>query len=130
MPSKSLQTRLDQKARFAQQSELRKDLLKEKGLDEKDIAKDSQIKHFKAKIKQIEGAIARIAFLDEQTKQLKERKEQRRLEAEQAKAEGRTGRAKKVKEEPPAKAAPGKKKAPAGGKGGDKGKQDAKKKSK
>lgn len=131
MASKSLQTRLDQKSRYQKQSEDREGLLKEKGLNEKDISKDHEIKHFKARIKQIDGAIARISFLENQNKQLLERKEQRKIEAEQAKAEGVTGRSKaKAKAEAQAKAEAPKKKGAAGGKAPAKGKQEPKKKSK
>jgi hypothetical protein len=131
MASKSLQTRLEQKARFEKQSEVRTGLLKEKGLNEKDITKDHEIKHFRARIKQINGAIARISFLEDQTKQLLERKEQRKIEAEQAKAEGVTGRSKaKAKAAAQAKAEAPKKKGAAGGKAPAKGKAEPKKKSK
>ena len=131
MASKSLQTRLEQKAHYAKRSEIREGLLKEKGLDEKDIPKDSQIKHFKARIKQIDGALARISFLENQTKQMKERKEQRKVEAEQAKAEAMTSRTKsKAKAAAKEKAPATKKKAAAGGKAPAKAKPDTKKKSK
>ena len=86
MASKKLPTRENQKALYTRQTEKRIALLKEKGLSEKDIAKDSKLKQLKAKLKQLASAMARISFLDEQKKQLQERKEQRKAEAEAAKA--------------------------------------------
>lgn len=86
MGSKKLPTRENQKVLYTRQAESRAAALKAKGLDEKDIAKDSKMKQLKAKLKQIASAVARILFLDEQKKQLQERKEQRKAEAEAAKA--------------------------------------------
>ncbi len=86
MPSKKLPTRENQKALYTKQTEQRIAMLTAKGLSEKDIAKDSKIKQLKAKLKQIDSAIGRISFLDDQKKQLQERKEQRKAEAEAAKA--------------------------------------------
>ena len=113
--------------------EARQASLKEKGIPEAAIAKDPKVKHYKAKIKQIKGAVARITFLEDQTKQLLEKKEQRRAEAEAARAamisgEKKVKEKKKVEEKP----APGKGKAKAAGAGKApaKGKPDAKKKAK
>ena len=86
MGSKKLPTRENQKALYTRQAESRVAALKAKGLSEKDLAKDSKLKQLKAKLKQIDSAMARISFLDEQKKQLQERKEQRKAEAEAAKA--------------------------------------------
>jgi len=129
MASKHMETKVNQKTLYAGQMETRANLLKQKGLKEAEIAKDPKIKHFKAKIKQIEGAIARISFLEDQTKKLQEKKEQRKAEAEAAKAQALAGpkKAKPKKEAPPEKA-PAKKKAPAAAKGQAKGKSEPKKK--
>ena len=70
MPSKTQETKDSQKARYLKQMEARQASLKEKGIPEAAIAKDPKVKHYKAKIKQIKGATARISFLEEQTKQL------------------------------------------------------------
>ncbi|MBI4964903.1 MAG: hypothetical protein HY913_16640 [Desulfomonile tiedjei] len=130
MASKHMETKVNQKTRYAGQMESRTSLLQEKGLKDKEIAKDPKIKQYKAKIKQIDGAIARILFLENQTKQLQEKKEQRIAEAAAAKAEavasGKKVKAKKEAE--PEKKAPAKKKAPAAAKGQAKGKPEAKKK--
>lgn len=132
MPSKDLQTKELQKSRIVELAEARKNALKEKGSTEQEIAKDPKIKHFKAKMKQIAGAVSRIAFLEEQTKKLLEKKEQKMAEAAAERAEMIAGVTKKKakKEEEPAPAAKGKKKggggkAPAAG-----GKAPAKKKGK
>ena len=87
MGSKHLQTREAQKSRYVRQLETRQGVLKEKGLPDETIAKDSQVKHFNSKIKQIDGALARVAFLENQTKMLKEKKEKAKAEAEQAATE-------------------------------------------
>jgi len=133
MPSKTQETKDGQKARYLKQMEARQASLKEKGVPEAAIAKDPKVKHYKAKIKQIKGAVARITFLEDQTKQLLEKKEQRRAEAEAARAaiiagEKKVKEKKKVEEKP----APGKGKAKgaAAGKAPAKGKPDAKKKAK
>lgn len=129
MASKHMETKVNQKTAYAAQMEARANLLKEKGLKAQEIAKDPKIKHFKAKIKQIQGAIARISFLEEQTGKLKEKKEQRRAEAAAAKAESMaSGKKAKPKKEAPPEKAPAKKKAPAGAKGQAKGKPEPKKK--
>jgi hypothetical protein len=133
MPSKTQETKDGQKARYLKQIEARQASLKEKGIPEAAIAKDPKVKHYKAKIKQIKGAMARISFLEDQTKQLLEKKEQRRAEAEAARAAIIAGE-KKVKEKKKTeeKPAPGKGKAKgaAAGKAPAKGKQDTKKKAK
>lgn len=133
MPSKTQETKDGQKARYLKQMEARQASLKEKGVPEAAIAKDPKIKQYKAKIKQIKGAVARITFLEDQTKQLLEKKEQRRAEAEAARAamisgEKKVKEKKKVEEKP----APGKGKAKGAGAGKApaKGKPDAKKKAK
>jgi hypothetical protein len=133
MPSKTQETKDSQKARYLKQMEARQASLKEKGIPEAAIAKDPKVKHYKAKIKQIKGAMARITFLEDQTKQLAEKKEQRRAEAVAARAaiiagEKKVKEKKKVEEKP----APGKGKAKgaAAGKAPAKGKQDTKKKAK
>jgi hypothetical protein len=133
MPSKTQETKDGQKARYLKQIEARQASLKEKGLPEAAIAKDPKIKQYKAKIRQIKGAVARITFLEDQTKQLLEKKEQRRAEAVAARAaiiagEKKVKEKKKVEEKP----APGKGKAKgaAAGKAPAKGKPDAKKKAK
>jgi len=122
MASSSLQTREAQKTRYLQSVEIRKTALLEKGLDEAAIKKDGQIKHLKAKVKQIDGAIGRLAFLTDQTAKLKEKKAQKLAEAEAERAAVIRGEVtgKKKKEAPPAKAAPAK------GKGGGAGKAPAK----
>ncbi len=129
MASKHMETKVKQKTLYAGQIDTRTKALEEKGLKAQEIAKDPKIKHFKAKIKQLEGAIARISFLEEQTKKLQEKKEQRKAEAAAAKAEALAGgkKAKPKKEAAPEKA-PAKKKAPAGAKAPAKGKQEPKKK--
>src|SRR5271157_1899796 len=127
MPSKTQETKDGQKARYLRQMEARQASLKEKGIPEAAIAKDPKVKHYRAKIKQIKGAMARISFLEDQTKQLLEKKEQRRAEAEAARAAIIAGE-KKVKEKKKTedKPAPGKGKAKgaAAGKAPAKGKPD------
>jgi hypothetical protein len=130
MPSETIETRNEQKARFNQQSEARTAFLKEKGVPEEKIAKDPQLRSIKAKIKQVNAAIARIGFLDDQTKKLKERKEQRLAEEEAKRIALMKGEIKKTKkkaeEAPPEPKKKGGGKAPAAGKG----KQEPKKKAK
>jgi hypothetical protein len=87
MGSKHKQTKESQKSRFMKQAEERKSLLKEKGVAEEAIAKDGKLRQLDAKIRQIHAAVARIDFLDNQTKQLQEKKEKVKAEAEAAKAE-------------------------------------------
>ncbi len=133
MPSKTQETKDGQKARYLRQIEARQASLKEKGVPEAAIAKDPKVKHYKAKIKQIKGAMARITFLEDQTKQLLEKKEKRRSEAEAARAAIIAGEKKvKEKKKTEGKPAPGKGKAKgaAAGKAPAKGKPDAKKKAK
>jgi len=96
MPSKTQETKDSQKARYLKQMEVRRAALEGKGLPEPVIAKDPKVKHFKARIRQIDAATARISFLDDQTKRLQEKKEQRRAEAEAARAATIAGE-KKVK---------------------------------
>jgi hypothetical protein len=131
MGSRELVTKESQKSKFSGQVDERISMLKEKGLDEKQIAKDDKVKRFKAKIKQVNAAIARIGFLDDQKKRLAEKKEQRKAEMAAAKLEAMTSDKKvrkgKVEE---AKPAPGGKKAGAKAKAGGGDKKDAKKKGK
>jgi TolA-binding protein len=128
MPSKTLETKDTQKARFTAESETRVAALKEKGVPEKAIARDPQIKHLKARIKQVNGAIARISFLDEQNKKLEEKKQQRIAEAAAERAAEIAGE-RKTKKKAVEEAAPQKKKG--GGKAPSKtGKPEAKKKGK
>jgi hypothetical protein len=132
MPSKTQETKHAQTARYLKQIEARQAALKDKGVPEAAIKKDPKVKHYTAKVKQIKGALARISFLEDQTKRLQEKKEQGRAEAEAARAAMITGE-KKVKEKKKAEAKPaakGKGKAPAAGKAPAKGKPDAKKKAK
>lgn len=130
MASKTLPTREDQKSRYSSLMESRANVLKEKGFDDKAISRDPFMKHYRARIKQIDGAVARIGFLEDQTRKLKELKEQRKAEAETARAAiiaGEVvGKKKKAAEEKPAASS----KKAAAGKGAGKGKQDAKKKGK
>ena len=126
MPSETLETRNEQKARFIGQSEARKALLKQNGRSDQDIAKDPQIKRFKAKIKQINGALARIAFLEEQTQKLREKKEQRLADEAAKRAASIAGEIKKEKKKAEEKAPEPKKKG--GAKAPAKGKQEAPKK--
>lgn len=128
MPSQNLDTRNDQKARIVGQSEARTAALKEKGISDQDIAKDPQIKHFKAKIKQLNGAIARIGFLEEQTQKLREKKEQRLAQEAADRAAMISGELKKEKKKAEEKAPEPKKKGAA--KALAKGKQEPKKKGK
>jgi hypothetical protein len=126
MPSETIETRNEQKARFIGQSEARKALLKQNGRSDQDIAKDPQIKRFKARIKQINGALARIAFLEEQTQKLQEKKEQRLADEAAKRAASIAGEIKKEKKKAEEKPPEPKKKG--GGKAPAKGKQEAPKK--
>ena len=128
MPSKSIETRNEQKTRFIEQSEARVAQLKAKGISEKDIAKDPQVKRFKAKIKQVNGAVARIGFLDNQTEKLREKKEQRLAQEKAERAAMIAGEIKKEKKKAEEKAPEPKKKGAA--KAPAKGKPEPKKKGK
>jgi hypothetical protein len=128
MASKSQQTREAQKSRYEKRAEVRASALKTKGLSEAAIAKDSQIKALKAKIKQVISAIARIVGLDEQSKQLKEKKARKKAESEAARAAAIKGEPKE-KKKAEKKAEPQKKAQAKGGKPGAKP-SDSKKKSK
>lgn len=128
MASKSIETRELQKSRYGSSMESRTNELKERGLADARVAKDPKIKALKAKIKQVGSAIARIAFLDEQTKQLEEKKAQRKAEADAERAamiSGETRKKVKKKKEEEEKKASGKKKQ-AAGKEKAKGKQQKK----
>jgi hypothetical protein len=128
MPSKNIETRNEQKARFIEQSEARVAQLKAKGISDKDIAKDPQVKRFKAKIKQVNGAVARIGFLDNQTEKLREKKEQRLAQEKAERAAMIAGEIKKEKKKAEEKAPEPKKKGAA--KAPAKGKPEPKKKGK
>ena len=121
MGSKHIQTRELQKARFASQLQARKELLAGKGLSEEAVAKDSAVKHYSSKIKQIDGALARIGFLNDQTQKMKEKKEEAKAKAEAERAEMISGKPKAKKEKAKDE------KAESKGKGGKKGQTQAKK---
>jgi hypothetical protein len=130
MPSKDLETREAQKADYLKKSQSRSEALLKKGMNEAAVAKDPQIKHFKAKVKQINSAITRIAFLNDQTMKLKERKEQHQAEAAAKRAADIAGETKKkekkiVEEKKPETS---KKKSAAAGKSSAQGKPQQKKK--
>lgn len=131
MASKSLQTRELQKNRYLSFVESRTNELKEKGLADDEVSKDPKIKQANAKIKQVTAAMARISFLDDQTKQLEEKKAQRKAEAEAERAAMIAGETKKKeKKKAEDKKAAGKAKQAGGGKAKAKGKQAPKKKGK
>ncbi len=129
MASKSMETKELQKSKFVQESEARKTVLQEKGLTDKQIAKDPKVKHLKARIKQVGKAVARINFLEEQTEKLKVKKEERLAEAAATRAADmiseRKSKKKVVEEKAPEPKKKGGAKAPAKG-----AKPDAKKKGK
>ncbi|MFH0823886.1 MAG: hypothetical protein V2B18_14140 [Pseudomonadota bacterium] len=106
MGSKHLQTKELQRARFEQEIQDRQKLLQDKGLGEKAVAKDSIVKHHKAKIKQIRTAVARITFLEEQTGRVREISEQGKAAKLAAKAAGK--KKAKVEEAPAPKKGQGK----------------------
>jgi len=137
MASKTLSTKETQKARYYAMMENRSRALKEQGCSDVLIARDPKIKHYKARVRQIDGALARIAFLEEQNRKLAEIKEQRKAEAEAARAATIAGEVtgKKVKAEEGQPEAAAKKGAKASAKAPAKtpakgGKQDTKKKGK
>ncbi len=68
------------------------------------IAKDPQIKRFKAKIKQINGALARIAFLEEQTQTPGKRRNSVSLKKQPQRAASIAGEIKKEKKKAEEKA--------------------------
>lgn len=129
MASKSLDTRNSQKARYIAERETRAAVLKGSGASDQAIAKDPKIKHLRARIKQVDGALARISFLDEQKQKLEERKQQRIAEAEAEKAAIMAGE-KKTKKKAVEQAPPPKKKGGAKAPAKAPGKTDAKKKGK
>lgn len=104
MGSKQLQTRQLQRDLVTKQMQDRLAMLKDKGLDDKSIAKDSKVKHLKARLKQIDAAVNRINQIVEQTQKLEERKAERiaREEAERLaeRAGDRKAKAKQKVEEP------------------------------
>lgn len=117
MGSQDIETREAQKARFVRQLEARKEQLIGKGAGEGAVAKDPSVKHLNSRIKQVDGALARIKFLQDQTQKLKEKKEEAKARAEAERAEMISGKPKekkqKVKEEKAAAKGKGQKKAPA-----------------
>lgn len=130
MASKDKEVREAQKQYFLAKTEERTGALKEKGLEDVDVSKDPQIKQYKAKVKQIDRALQRISFLQDQTQKLQERKEQQKAEKEAARAAEISGELKK-KEKKKVEEAPapkGKKKAAGGGKATPQAKPPAKKK--
>ncbi|MGD9819327.1 MAG: hypothetical protein AB7V04_11590 [Desulfomonilaceae bacterium] len=128
MPSKTRETREIQKQRLSEAIESRSKLLVDQGTSEKDLAKDPQIKSFKAKVKQIDGALARIAFLAEQNVKMAEKQAQKKAQAEADRAEmikpGAKPKSKKKVEEPVSE--PTKKGGKAKGKQKSEGKKDSK----
>jgi hypothetical protein len=121
MASKTIETKDLQKDKYSREMEQRQALLREKGLGDKDIARDSKVKHFKAKLKQIRGAVARINFIEDQTKKNLEKREQKLAEHAARKVEEMAGASKKSKKKeeapppPPTKKKAPKAKAPGGG---------------
>ncbi len=97
MGSKHMETKEAQKGRYVAQLEARIDALKTDGIPEEKIKKDDKVKRFKSKIKQFEGAIARIGEIADKTKELKEKKEKAQAEAEAARLADIKGEAEKVK---------------------------------
>jgi hypothetical protein len=130
MGSKSLQTRGVQKSRYENLAKIRSNALKEKGLDDEQVATDPKMKHFKAKLQQIDTAIARISFLEEQTRNLQEKKEQRKAEAEAARSAAIAGEPSEGRKKAEGKKAEPVKKSAATGKPQVKAKQPPKKKGK
>ena len=130
MASKNLLTRETQKNYYVKKNEARIEALLSKGLTQAVVKKDPQVKHFKARIKQIGLAIARISFLEDQTKKLQEKKELRKAEAEAARAVNSAGETKKKDKKKAEEKKPetGKKKPAAAGKAPTQGKQQPKKK--
>jgi hypothetical protein len=130
MPSKTLETKDSQKARYIAESEARTAALKEKGATDQAIARDPKIKHLKARIKQVNGAIARISFLEEQKNKLEEKKQQRIAEAAAEKAAELAGEKKSKKKAVEEAPAPAQKKKGGGKAPAKTGKPEAKKKGK
>lgn len=128
MPSKTREIREEQKSRLSIAIQNRTQFLTEAGGAEKVLAKDPQLKSLKAKIKQIDGAIARINFLADQNLKMAEKKAQKIAAAEAERAElikaGAKPKSKKKVEEPAPE--PAKK----GGKAKSKQKTEGKKDSK
>ena len=127
MGSKHLQTRETQRERFQRQFDARRELLKGKGLADSDIAKDPLFKEFKAKLKQLDSAIARIGAIEEQTKKLQEKKERKKAEAEADKDAPKGKKGADDKKKAKGKGDNKSKKDSGGKKGGDKGGQQKKK---
>ena len=104
MPSKTLETREEQKSRLSAAIQNRTNILAEQGSTEKDLSKDPQLKSLKAKIKQINGAIARINFLTDQNAKMAAKKAEKIAQAEAERAElikpGAKPKSKKKVEEP------------------------------
>ena len=128
MPSKSRETREEQKSRLSASIQNRTNILSEQGSTEKDLLKDPQLKSLKARIKQINGAIARINFLSEQNVKMAEKRAEKIAQAAAERAElikpGAKPKSKKKVEEPVPE--PTKKGGKAKGKQKTEGKKDAK----
>jgi hypothetical protein len=104
MASKTMETKDLQKGKYNREMDQRQALLREKGLEAKDIQRDSKMKHYKAKLKQLEGAVARINAIEDRTKKNIEKREQKIAEEATRKAEemaGATKKSKKKEEAPP-----------------------------
>lgn len=128
MPSKSRETREEQKSRLSAAIQNRTNILAEQGSTEKDLLKDPQLKSLKARIKQINGAIARINFLSDQNVKMAEKRAEKLAQAAAERAElikpGAKPKSKKKVEEPVPE--PTKKGGKAKGKQKTEGKKDAK----
>jgi response regulator RpfG family c-di-GMP phosphodiesterase len=105
MASESKETRLKQKATLEAKLQKRLALLAEKGLDEKEIARDVLVKELKANLKQTEVRLRTIAANVKRTADLAAMKAERL-----AKPKEETPKAKKAAPEPPPEAKPKKKK--------------------
>jgi len=130
MSSKDKDVREAQKQYFLAKTEERILALKDKGLGDSETVKDSLIKQYRAKVKQIDRALKRISFLQDQNEKLRERKEQQKADREAARAAEISGELKK-KEKKKVEEAPapkGKKKAAGSGKAATQAKPQAKKK--
>jgi colicin import membrane protein len=130
MGSKHQRTREIQKSRYEAAAEARISLLREKGLSEEAIKKDSKVRQFKAKVKQIDSAVACISFIQDQKRQLQEMKEKAKEEAAKAEAEAAAKPQKEKKAASDKKPAGTGTKTKEGKKPAEKGGQEAKKKGK
>lgn len=105
MASESRETRLRQKAEWEVKLNKRLALLAGKGMDEKKIAQDVQVKELKAKLKESNARIRAIDATEKRTAELAAIKAERLAKPKEEEAP----KAKKA-EEPPADAKPKKKK--------------------